>query len=80
MKYMRIQEAIDRIEKCNGDCHNCKHIEIATAPTEYGACYAHYCGIAFKAGFRILSESRHGLKPETISSLVSELPFEGNWS
>ena len=67
------ERALHKIEKCGGDCKNCKHIRIPCAKADNGAAYAFLCGIAEKAGYTPYSNTLAAVQAETIDCLKLEL-------
>lgn len=67
----RIRAQLEAVQKCNGDCAHCEHLDIPTASTERALYFAIGCRKA--PDFSPISESPRKLRAELIEALEFEL-------
>lgn len=66
----KLKKQLARVERCKGNCHDCKRLLIETATGDRALYYAFGCAIA--PNFSPISNSMGGLK----SALIEQLQFE----
>lgn len=66
----RLKKQLARVQKCKGNCHDCKRLLIETASTDRALYMAFGCGIA--PNFSPISNTLKGLK----AALIDQLQFE----
>lgn len=69
---MKLEKALNYIQKCSGDCKHCEKCRIITS--EKSMYYAFICSVHGMADyFTAISETMHGLKNAMIEAIQFEL-------
>lgn len=69
----KLERALRKLEKCNGDCKHCEKAHYYSAETERGIAYAWGCDILPTDEFSCISNSLRELRNEALECVRFEL-------
>lgn len=67
----RMRKSLEHVKACNGDCHNCKYLNIPVASSGRSTFYAFECSV--DSNIQPMSNTTRELRQETIDALQFEL-------